>query len=341
MYKVGKKTLLLEDEDRPNWTGPGNRPLLTEIWYPASDDAVTEPFEFGSPEPLFQFDAIALDVEVKQQSTEYPFILLSHGTGGSALGMGWLGQYLASQGYITAAVNHHGNNAIEPYLAHGFMLWWERATDFSVLLDKLLNEVDLIKDKIDEQRIGFAGFSQGGCTAIFLAGGCCSLDHLKAFCDSDLADSICYGPREYPNIIDQVPHLMNADSHFRESIEKHHHSYKDSRIKAAFAIAPALGMAFPEVSLAQIDIPVQIVTTDIDNEVPPGTNAHRFAKLIPGARLKVIPGKADHYVFLNEATTAGRRLEPDICIDHPSVDRHQVHRAVAQQAADFFSDELA
>ena len=330
----------MEDATRPNWAGPGHRPLLTEIWYPTDDEVVTAPFKFGSPEPRFQFDSIALDADIKEQSSKYPLVLLSHGTGGSALGMGWLGQYLASQGYITAAVNHHGNNAIEPYLAHGFMLWWERATDFSVLIDKLLNEVDAFKDKIDEQRIGFGGFSQGGCTAIFLAGGCCSLDYLKAFCDSDSADSICYGPREFPNIIDQVPRLTKTDRVFRESIERHHHSYKEKRIKAAFAIAPALGMAFPEESLAKINMPVQIVTTEFDNEVPPATNAHRFASLIPGAALTVIPGQADHYVFLNEATAAGKRLEPDICVDHASVNRRHIHRQVGREAADFFDREL-
>jgi predicted dienelactone hydrolase len=183
MNKVGKRTLLLEDKNRPNWAGPGNRPLLTEIWYPASDDAVTETFKFGSPEARFQFDAIALDGVIKEQSSKYPLVLLSHGTGGSALGMGWLGQYLASQGYITAAVNHHGNNAIEPYLAHGFMLWWERATDFSVLLDQLLSEVDWFKDKIDRHRIGVAGFSLGGCTSILLSGGRCDLGHKKTGSD--------------------------------------------------------------------------------------------------------------------------------------------------------------
>ena len=340
MNKVGKRTLLLEDENRPNWSGPGNRPLLTEIWYPTSDEAVTSPFKFGSPEATFQFGAIALDTDIKQQDAKFPLVLISHGTGGSALGMGWLGQYLASQGYIAASVNHHGNNAIEPYLAHGFMLWWERATDFTVLIDKLLNEVDAFKDKIDEQRIGFAGFSQGGCTAVMLAGGCCDLDHLQAFCNSELADSICYGPREFPNIIDKAPHLMETDSQFRESIDRHKRSYKDNRIKAAFAIAPALGMAFPAGGLSMIDIPVQIVVTEIDTEVPPNTNAYRFAELIPGARLEVIPGQADHYVFLNEATDAGKRLEPDICIDHPSVDRRQVHQQVSRQATAFFIREL-
>jgi len=340
MNKVGKRTLLLEDSNRPCWSGPCNRPLLTEIWYPAIDDAVTQTFRFGSPEARFQFDAIAINAEMKQKSTKYPLVLLSHGTGGTALGMGWLGQYLASQGYITAAINHHGNNAIEPYLAHGFMLWWERATDFSVLLDQLLNEVDLFKDKIDEQRIGVAGFSLGGCTAILLAGGRCDLDHFKSFCDSPEGDSSGDKPREFPVRLIDVEKLIRTDRYYRESWLRQRQSYRENRIKAAFAIAPALGMAFTADSLGKIDIPVQIITTEIDNEVTPKINAFRFSELIPKACLEVIHGEADHYVFLDEATAAGKRLEPVICIDHPSVDRRQIHQQVGRQATNFFDREL-
>jgi predicted dienelactone hydrolase len=43
--------------------------------------------------------------------------------------MMWLGYYLASRGYIVAAVNHHGNTAAEKErAAQGFLLYWERET---------------------------------------------------------------------------------------------------------------------------------------------------------------------------------------------------------------------
>ena len=42
--------------------------------------------------------------------------------------MAWLAETLASNGYIAAAVNHHGNTAAEPSCQlQGFMLWSERA----------------------------------------------------------------------------------------------------------------------------------------------------------------------------------------------------------------------
>lgn len=340
MYKVGKKTLQLEDADRPNWAESGCRPLITEVWYPASDDSHTEPFLFGSPEPRFQFDSIGEGAELKHQSEKFPLIVLSHGTGGSALGMGWLAQYLASHGYIAAAVNHHGNNAIEPYLAHGFYLGWERATDLTAVIDKLLSEVDQFRNKIDPNRIGTAGFSLGGYTSIMLAGGRCDLDQFDAFCVSDERDGICDGPIEFPVGTVDIDALAENDQYFRESLQRHKQSYRDTRVKAAFAVAPALGMAFTEASLAEVNIPVRIIVTEIDNHVPPKTNAHRLAELIPGAILDVLVGQADHYVFLCEPTAAGKRLEPVICVDHPSVNRRKIHQIVAQKAVIFFNSEL-
>ena len=340
MVKVGKKCIHLSDLNRPNWYGKGPRPLVIEVWYPASDNVIDRPFEFGHPEPRFKTNSIAENAPIKASSELYPLILMSHGTGGSALGMGWLGHYLATQGYIAVSVNHHGNNAIEPYLEHGFMLWWERAADFSVLIDLLSVEVDFLIGKIDFERIGFAGFSLGGCTGVLLAGGRCDLNHLEAFCASNQRDSICDGPREFPTAEMNIEHLLNTDDVFYNSWQQHQLSYKDDRIKAVLIISPALAMAFPDQSLGEIEVPVKVVVTATDNEVPPETNAHRFAEHISGANLEILPGKADHYVFLAEATAAGRQKEPHICIDDPSVNRRQIHQMVGELAVNFFIEHL-
>ena len=341
MYKVGKKTLNLEDHNRPNWLGQGNRPLLTEIWYPAPDNVETCDFAFGSPEPLFKFDAIAENVAMNNQQQSYPLILLSHGTGGSALGMGWLGHYLASQGYIAASVNHHGNNAIEPYLAHGFMLWWERATDFTVLIDNLLNDIDFFENRIDDSKIGVAGFSLGGFTSILLAGGRCDPDSFQAFCETDENYKSGDKPREFPTRLIDADELIRTDDFYRESWQRRHASYREPRIKAAFAIAPAISMAFVDESLAEIDIPVQMIATEVDTEVPPDNNACRYARLIPGAALELLQGFADHYVFLCEATDAGKRLEAEICVDHVSVNRRSIHQKVSGRADEFFRQSFS
>ena len=130
-YKVGKRTFPFVDPKRPHWSKKGPRPLVTELWYPADEKTQEATFFIGDHKPLFKFDPIAIDAEMHPGPQSFPLIVISHGTGGSALQMGWLARSLAQHGYIAAAVNHHGNNSLEPYLAQGFSLWWERAKDLT------------------------------------------------------------------------------------------------------------------------------------------------------------------------------------------------------------------
>src|SRR5260370_418729 len=80
-------------------------------------------------------------------------IALSHGTGGSAMQMAWLGTYLAARGYIVVAVNHPGNNAVTGYTTEGFIEGWERAKDISTVISDLLAD-QRFGSKIDPDRIG-------------------------------------------------------------------------------------------------------------------------------------------------------------------------------------------
>jgi predicted dienelactone hydrolase len=62
-------------------------------------------------------------------------------------------------------------------------------------------------------------------------------------------------------------------------------SFQDPRIKAVFAIAPALGSGFAAEGLRHINVPVHIVVGGGDLITPTPTNAQRYASLIRGAKL--------------------------------------------------------
>lgn len=130
---------------------------------------------------------------------------------------GWAGRL--RRGYVVAAVNHHGNTSREPYLPHGFLLWWERAKDLTA-------------------------------------------------------------------------------------------------------------------------VPVHVVVTEGDAETPPRLNGCRYAQLIANAELTHIEGPAGHYVFLAEATAAGRKALPELCADDPTVDRRALHERVAALAGTCFDEAL-
>jgi formylglycine-generating enzyme required for sulfatase activity/predicted dienelactone hydrolase len=335
-FKVGMVTRNFTDEKRKNWQGTSPRPLRTAVWYPA--DAVTdeETIFGGAPDKeVFAPVTVAAGAELSRASKKYPLVLLSHGTGGSAVQMMWLGYYLAAHGYIVAAINHHGNTASEKEpAAQGFLLYWERARDLTATLDKLLAD-PVFGEHIDRQRIGAAGFSLGGYTVISLAGGVFSPQEFESFCRSPQRDFTCEPQAEFPDAPRLFAEFKKTDAVVQESLRHASDSYRDVRIKRVFAIAPALGGGFTKAGLSQIKIPVRIVIGQADKVAPLATNARRYAKLIKRATLTILPGSVGHYTFLAECNPHGKTIL-DICRDAEGVDRATVHRQVAQLAFEFF-----
>jgi predicted dienelactone hydrolase len=335
-YAAGLRTLFFADAARRSWDGAAPRPLLTDIWYPAADGAEERPVLIGPPEgALFQADSAAREAPLAAAPERFPLILLSHGTGGAMLQHGWLGAALARRGFIAAGVNHHGNTALEPYVAQGFVRLWERPLDLSAMLDQLLDDPSF-GPCIDPARIGAAGFSAGGSTALALAGARFDLQALRRAYQETGRSLATLAPPEFPDgpaLVALIERLADDPDHSR--------SYRDERVRAAFAIAPALGEATTPAGLAPIDVPVTIVVGDSDENTPPELNAMRYAAGISHARLVVLEGGVGHYTFLAEATALGRELLPALGVDKPGVDRAAVHRHVGELAATFFAQQLA
>ncbi len=270
----------------------------------------------------------------------YPLVLLSHGTGGCAPALLWLGHALAAHGYIVAAINHHGNTCGEAKLdARGFFLWWERAQDLSAVLDQLLAD-PTFGPHMDKQRIGAAGFSLGGYTVITVAGGRIDRARYLRFCDSPERDFTCGPQPEFPQAPQLFQGLEQSDPAVKRALLHSGDSYRDPRIRAVFAMAPVFGSGFASKDLADIRIPVEIVVGAGDTTAPPATNAQRYASLIRGARLRVISGAVGHYDFVPVCTEAGKKMVQRICDDAPGVDRRAVQREVSATAIEFFAHAL-
>lgn len=327
---------MVHPKEPRNWRGAQTQALATRIWYPVDTSIKEAPSNIGPPnKPIFRGRPAAIDAPVSQARPRYPLILISHGSGGSADSLDWLGAGLAARGYITAGVNHPGNNALEPYTTQGFSLWWERASDLSDVLDAMLNDAQF-SQHIDRDRIGAAGFSLGGYAVLELAGARTNRAALIRFCTSKDADAICHPP-EMHDIVERVKGLEKAnDPEVAASLAHAGDSYRDPRVKAVFVIAPGLGEAFTQDDLREIIIPVQILAGAADTTAPVATNARRFAQLQPAFRLRLLPEVA-HYTFLQ--TCIDRNLG-DFCKDAPGVDRDRVHADAIAEAVAFFRAHL-
>ncbi len=183
------------------WRGDPKHALSVAIWYPAAAAAQQQILLIGPPgSPLFYGGRAAANAALAPAPAKFPLIVLSHGTGGTAQSLAWLGTALASTGHVVAAVDHPGNNAVDGYTVPGFTLWWERARDLSVVIDHMLADAEF-GPRIDRRRIGAAGFSLGGYTVIAIAGGITSLSHFRSFCGSPAADGMCKAPPNFPTCL--------------------------------------------------------------------------------------------------------------------------------------------
>jgi predicted dienelactone hydrolase len=286
---VGVITRDFVDSSRTSWPGTGFRPVRSVIWYPAEQGTGTEimndPSQVNDPASVFR----GADILLRRR--KYPLAIISHGSQGNAQQMAWLGIYLASKGYISVAINHNGTDEEERktgLLALTDFCMWERPADISVVIDKMLKD-PVFSPGIDTSRIVCAGFSLGGATAIWVAGAIFNID--------SLAKNEPAPPPMFKESIDRFAELAKTDPIILNSYKHRSDSYKDSRIKAVFALAPAIGNGFTREGLSNISIPVQIVVGDADIIAPKKSNAEHYSKDIPSARpLIILPGERGHYL---------------------------------------------
>ena len=310
--KTGITTFHYHDAER-------NRPIVTEVWYPVDPEIPAK-----APLGFWLRCDEARDAAMSNKKPQYPLIVMSHGQSCDRFTIAWLAEVLAANGYIVAAMDHYGNtwnNKIPELYARP----WERPKDISFVLDQLLSSPQF-KDKIDRKKIGFAGYSLGGGTGLWIAGAEANqkdFEQIKLHCKRDLAGV--------------VPDEMIEKMDFSQACG----SFRDNRISAMVVMAPALGWLFAEDSLEKISIPIYIIAPEKDQIVPAEKNAMIFAKKIARSSLKILYGDADHYVFLNRATAVGKRfLDAKYCEDSATIDRKKLHEELAKNTIVFFDENL-
>jgi len=317
---IGEQNLRFKDTTR-------NRPLTTEVWYPTTDNSRQPAAKKGYP---FVTDPTIWSAKLPEK--KLPLIMISHGTGGGRMTLEWLADTLVKQGFIVAAVDHWGNT-YDNKIAIDFVTPWHRAQDISFVITQLLNHPEFGK-VIDQDRIGAAGFSIGGFTVIALAGGKLDIKALDDFSKTPEGVQETTIP-EFPNLMSSVKEEDILASFAKSP------PLKDNRIKAFFAICPAIGQGFTKASqLKDVKSPIYIVGAQSDSITPVKTNAAHYHSLIPQSKYFMVKGKVGHYVFLNEATPIVKQSGEVLFNDDPSVDRHAVHQAVGGMAAKFFTEIL-
>ena len=331
---VGAAYRKFSDSSREDWVSGGSRPIVTTVWYPAYAASkprrqVVGPFQTGR----YQIGACW-----RSGTEKLPLVVLSHGTGGSAASIAWLGVRLASRGFVVAAVNHHGNTAAEKRpVIRGFLRWWERPMDLSFVVDSLLADEE-IGDHLDPARIGVAGFSLGGYTALATVGVTLDVRRWAPHCVQNPADPLCRLPPEAGQGPLDVKECVSAEFDER-AVAQANQSYLDSRFKAAFVIALVGGPIMTDESVAAVAVPVSIVVGAEDDQSIAELTGVPIGTAIRQSWVEVLPG-VHHYAFLSEGTLPARLFLRRIFADPRNLNRNQLHNDVASRAADFFRNHI-
>lgn len=175
-HPVGVRSSTLEDEQR-------GRRLPVEFWYPADDAHRGEDLD---PATCDRFKMLPMGPEQIQNAVRdaapreerYPFVLFSHGFGGTRVQTTHLCTHLASHGYAVAAMDHVGNTTAD-------LLQWatipeaDRPTDPAAEMRRFIDDrpadaifvIDRVLagtfgDCADANRVGMAGHSFGGWTTL-------------------------------------------------------------------------------------------------------------------------------------------------------------------------------
>ncbi|MGH9802063.1 MAG: alpha/beta hydrolase family protein [Blastocatellia bacterium] len=202
-FPVGVTTTVLVDHSRTDAATNEDRTLVTEIWYPATDEARNLPknkftdFIPGGVTPQFEtllkmaykksaaeinetyWNSAVRDARVREG--KFPLIVFSHGNGGARTQNTFWCDYLASHGYVIVSSDHTANARVtiikgKPILYRNDQRensGVDRPKDMSFLLDQMTlwngGADSRFSGKFDLSKPVAAGMSFGSMTAIRVA----------------------------------------------------------------------------------------------------------------------------------------------------------------------------
>ncbi|PRD51033.1 alpha/beta hydrolase family protein [Phyllobacterium myrsinacearum] len=303
-----------------------SKPLDVTIWYPASDGS--HPILVGD-DILFKGTEAFMNAPV--QSGRHPLIVLSHGSGGSVIGLAWIATALAKAGYVVAGPDHPGTTRGNSTPIETTMLW-QRTNDLSVLLDNLTT-TSKWSDSINVGEIGVLGFSLGGHTALSIGGGQVRRNDYADYCDQF---------KTMPDCVWFASGHVNLRSIDKELFEQ---SNRDDRIQSVVAIDPSVIRAFTATSLKNIQIPVDVINLGTTDTIPVAVEASAVVGQIPHGSRETVPD-AVHFTFLPECQPDGHEIlkkfgETDLlCDDGGGRSRSAIHAQLIDMITKAFDRTL-
>lgn len=276
-FGVGQKNFTFNDAAR-------SRLLEVHVWYPVEAKTVlTAVVQKGNP---FLPVVSAVNAPLANQKT-FPLVLLSHGSGGKADKLFWLTDRLVRSGRIVLSVDHPHNKTGDNS-ADGMMRVWDRATDLSYVLDKILEE-NFFRSRVNLGKIAATGHSAGGTTVLLLAGARLSAAKLTSPIPT------CAGTKD-PYLAKLCDELKTVDvkKYPKDVVER---DYADARVKAVVALDPGFVRSFQTDTFKQLKAKPLLLLAEKMNTSHDQILAKEFNQHLAPSEVEVVPGSF-HMTFL-------------------------------------------
>jgi predicted dienelactone hydrolase len=188
-FQVGVRTVTYEDRRRPKPDGTP-RLLVTEIWYPATQDTKGQPtvsydikerftdeqramLVAAGDVPLLETSAVR-DAPPAQSHGPFPLVVFSHGQGAIRWQSTFYTVLLASHGYVVVSPDHEGGTldfAVRNQLQDVGIGIATRPADVQFLITayQRLPESDPLFGLVDPEKVGVTGHSFGALTSLRVA----------------------------------------------------------------------------------------------------------------------------------------------------------------------------
>lgn len=266
---------------------------------------------------------------------------MSHGTGGSPVVHADLARQLVAAGFVVALPEHKGDS------------WRDHSNpgpdSFTLRPQEVSRAIDAVGTDqrfaplLDLTRVGVAGQSAGGHTALSMAGGRWSRGGFKRHCDTHLAQDFqaCVG------LITQLTGgpLDSAKLWLARTLigwrfdDDTPQQHDDPRVAAVVAGVP-YAADFDMASLTQPRVPLGLVLAGQDRWLQPRFHGEQVRQACKTCELLTqVPG-APHSIMLSPLPPQLSGLVGDLLADPPGFDRVREVPAVEQAITRFFNRHL-